>query len=60
MTAFPPKGEGKLVMTSDFITIHGQLKYLFRPLFFYQGECSSYRLDEEQYQPILDQMLAAD
>ena len=27
MTSLPPKGEGKLVMTSDFITIFGQLKY---------------------------------
>ena len=27
MTAFPPKGEGKLVMTSDFVTIFGLLKY---------------------------------
>ena len=33
---------------------------IFLDHFFYQGECSSYRLDEEQYQPILDQMLAAD
>ena len=27
MTAFPPKGEGKLVMTCDFVTIFGLLKY---------------------------------
>ena len=27
MKALPPKGEGKLVMTSDFITIFGLLKY---------------------------------
>ena len=29
MTALPPKGEGKLVMTSDFVTVDGLLKYDF-------------------------------
>ena len=27
MAVCPPKGEGKLVMTSDFITVFGLLKY---------------------------------
>ena len=27
MTLLPPKGEGKLVMTCDFVTIFGLLKY---------------------------------
>ena len=30
MTAFPPKGDGKLVMTCDFVTIFGLLKYDFK------------------------------
>ena len=33
MKALPPKGEGKLVMTSDFITIFGLLKYDIKPRF---------------------------
>ena len=33
MTALPPKGDGKLVMTSDFITIFGLLKYDIKPRF---------------------------
>ena len=29
MTALPPKGEGKLVMTCDMVTVDGLLKYDF-------------------------------
>lgn len=41
MSAFPPKGEGKLVMTSDFVTIFGLLKYDSKTVLFYSKGLTS-------------------
>ena len=35
MAVCPPKGEGKLVMTADFVTIFGQLKWVLITAWFY-------------------------
>ena len=66
MTALLPKGEGKLVMTSDFVSVFGLLKYDFktsicvaRDLELVTNSCC-HRLNEEQFQPVLERMLATD